>query len=75
MAPEEACGPATTLSFAGIELDSICSEVRLPLDKIHKSTQLISEFWGRKKVFLKEVQSLTGLLNFASQLSSQVEPF
>ena len=65
MAPEKTCGPATTLSFAGIELDSICSEARLPLDKIHKSTHLISEFLGRKKVSLREVQSLTGLLNFA----------
>lgn len=65
MAPEKICGPATTLSFAGIELNSICSEARLPLDKIHKSTRLISEFLGRKKVSLKEVQSLTGLLNFA----------
>ena len=46
MAPEKTCGPATTLSFAGIELDSICSEARLPLDKIHKSTQVISEFEG-----------------------------
>ena len=65
MAPEKTCGPATTLSFAGIELDSICSEARLPIDKIHKSTQLISEFLGRKKETLKEVQSLSGLLNFA----------
>ena len=65
MAPEKTCGPATTLSFAGIELDSISSEARLPLDKIEKCTQLISEFLGRKKVSLKEVQSLTGLLNFA----------
>lgn len=62
---EGSCGPVTTLSFAGIELDSICSEARLLLDKIHKSTRLISEFLGRKKVSLKEVQSLTGLLNFA----------
>jgi len=35
MAPEKTCGPATTLSFAGIELDSIYSEACLPLDKIH----------------------------------------
>ena len=42
MAPEKTCGPATTLSFAGIELDSILSEARLPLDKIDKSRNLIS---------------------------------
>lgn len=65
MGPEKTCGPVTTLSFAGIELDSICTEACLPLDKIHKCTQLICEFLGHKKVFLKEIQSLTGLLNFA----------
>lgn len=49
MAPRKICGPATILSFAGIELDSIFSEARLPLDKIHKSTQFISAFLGRKR--------------------------
>ena len=65
MAPEKTCGPATTLSFAGIKLDSILSEARLPLDKIDKSRNLISAFLARKKVSLTELQSLTGLLNFA----------
>ena len=65
MAPEKTCGPATILSFAGIELDSVCSEARLPLDKIHKKHTVDLGILGRKKVFLKEVQSLTGLLNFA----------
>ena len=34
MAPERTCGPATTLSFAGIELDPVSFKARLPLDKI-----------------------------------------
>ena len=57
--------PVTTLSFAGIELDSVLLEARLPSDKPDKCRSLISEFLQRKKVTLKEVQSLTGLLNFA----------
>ena len=65
MAPEKTCGPATTMSFAGIELDSILLEARLPLDKIEKCKSLISYFLTHKKVTLKEVQSLTGLLKFA----------
>lgn len=36
MAPEKTCGPATTVSFAGIELDSILLEARLPLGKVEK---------------------------------------
>ena len=65
IAPEKTCGPATTLSFAGIELDSVSFEARLPQDKLEKCVATISDFLTRKKVTLKEVQSLTGLLNFA----------
>lgn len=50
MAPEKTCGPATTMSFAGIELDSILLEARLPLEKIEKCKSLITEFLHRKKV-------------------------
>ena len=65
IAPEKTCSPATTLSFTGIELDSVSFEARLPLDKIDKCLSVISDFLTRKKVTLKELQSLTGLLNFA----------
>ena len=65
MAPDKTVGPSTTLSFAGIELDSLSMEARLPRDKIHKCTALISQFLRRKKVTLQELQSLLGLLNFA----------
>ena len=56
---------AITMSFAGIELDSILLEARLPLEKVEKCKSLLSQFLTRKKVTLQEVQSLTGLLNFA----------
>ena len=65
IAPEKTCGPATTLSFAGIELDSVSFEACLPQEKLEKCVATISDFLTRKKVTLKEVQSLTGLLNFA----------
>ena len=65
IAPEKTCGPATVLSFVGIELDTIKMEARLPEDKVLKCKHLISDFLRRKKVTLREVQSLAGLLNFA----------
>ena len=65
MAPEKTCGPSTKLSFAGIELDTLLSEARLPPEKIEKCISIISEFLGRKKVTLREIQSLNGLFNFA----------
>ena len=65
LAPEKTFGPSTTLSFAGIELDTIKLEARLPRDKLQKCVEFISEFLRRKKVTLREIQSLVGLLNFA----------
>ena len=65
IAPEKTCGPSTTLCFASIELDSVLFEARLHVEKITKCLSSISNFLKRKKVTLKEIQSLTGLLNFA----------
>ena len=65
MAPEKTFGPSTILTFAGVELDTICCESRLPEDKLLKCQQLIDNFLGKKKATLRELQSLIGLLNFA----------
>ena len=75
MAPEKTCGPATTLSFAGIELDSVSFEACLARERLEKCVATISDFLTRKKVTLKEVQSLTGFLNFACSGLYQVGPF
>ena len=75
IAPKETCGPSTTMSFAGIELDSIVLEARLPRDKIGKCISLISDFIHRKKVTLKEVQFVNGLLNFACSVIRQGRAF
>ena len=65
MSPEKPCGPSTKLSFAGKELDTLLSEANLPHEEIEKCISIISEFLGREKVTLREIQSLNGLLNFA----------
>ena len=58
-------GPSTILIFAGGELDTIPCESRLPEEKLLKCKQLIAEFIKKKKATLRELQSLTGVLNFA----------
>ena len=65
MAPEKTVGPATTITFAGVELNSVLMEARLPQEKLVKCRDLIAAFLTRRKVALKEIQSLTGLSNFA----------
>lgn len=41
--------PCTTLSFVGIEIDSILMEKRLPSEKLTKISDLLEEFKTRKK--------------------------
>ena len=55
MAPEKTIRPSTTLTFAGIELDTILMEACLPSDKLDQLSSFISEFQRRKKVTLREI--------------------
>ena len=41
-------------------------QMRLPRDKVTKCVDIITVFLPRKKVQLKELQCLLGLLNFAT---------
>ena len=65
MAPEKTEGPNQVLTFAGIELDCLNLEARLPMEKVDKVLKAIRNLLPRKRVLLKELQSLIGLLNFA----------
>ena len=60
IAAEKTEGPQQLLTFLGIELDSNLMEARQAEDKLEKSQKLISEFMGKEKVTLTELQSLTG---------------
>ena len=62
---EKTVHPTTVIVFLGLELDSIAMEVRLPLDKLVKIRAALLDMTKRRKVSLKGLQSLIGLLNFA----------
>ena len=64
IAHEKTLGPFTTLQFAGIELDSLRQEARLPSEKSHKCRALLHQFAQKRSVTLRELQSLIGQLNF-----------
>ena len=68
IADEKTVGPASCLSFAGIELDSVSMEARLPEEKIKKCIDLLQLWKNKKKITLRELQSLVGSLNFACQV-------
>ena len=65
IAQEKTEGPYHILNFAGIEVDCVTFEARLPREKIQKCLSAIDDTVSRKKVTLKDLQSLIGFLNFA----------
>ena len=64
IAPEKTVGPETELPFVGITLDSIRMEARLAEEKLEKCRTMLLDFYKRRKVTLRELHSLIGLLNF-----------
>lgn len=65
LAEEKTVGPVTVLSFLGIELDSVSMVFRLPPDKLARLLTTIEEVLLKKKITLRQLQSLLGLLAFA----------
>ncbi|PPR00185.1 hypothetical protein CVT26_009053 [Gymnopilus dilepis] len=60
--------PSTKLEFLGIELDSITMEARLLPDKLEYLQQLVGLWAEKQKCSLRDLQELTGFLQFASQV-------
>ena len=61
-------GPATSLVFLGIEVDTVAGELRLPRDKLQRFKDLLHQ-WGSRRVCARwELESLVGLLNHACKV-------
>ena len=59
---------STCLSFLGIEVDTVASQLRLPLSKLFKLKQELSHCLHHKCISKCELESLAGLLQFASKI-------
>lgn len=62
---ERAC---TKITFMGLELDSENMVARLPDDKLVRLRVLLNTYHHKRKIKLKELQSLLGLLNFCCRV-------
>lgn len=56
------------ITFMGLELDSILMEARLPQDKLVNLRTLLRSASKSRKITLRDLQSLIGLLNFCCQV-------
>ena len=60
--------PSTTITFLGIEIDSMAMCLRLPEDKLVQVREELARFQGRKRASKKQLQSLAGKLNFCASV-------
>jgi hypothetical protein len=68
LAEDKAVEPVEVLTFLGIEFDTIRMELRLPKEKLIAKNHILTIFMHSKKISLRQLQSLIGLLNFACQV-------
>ncbi|PFX27327.1 hypothetical protein AWC38_SpisGene7982 [Stylophora pistillata] len=71
MAPEKTVGSSTTLAFAGIELDTVLMEARLPQEKLDKCRDLPSAFLGRRKLSKEVKEDLLVWQSFVSAFNGR----
>ena len=64
---EKTVWATTCIVFLGILLDGERLILSLPVEKQHRALNLLSEVTSKKKVTIKQLQVLTGYLNFLSR--------
>ncbi len=75
IAQEKTLGPATSIEFLGINLDSVKSQVSLPKEKIDRIILVAANLVGSRYCRKRELLSLLGHLNFAMRIIPQGRPF
>ena len=66
VAPDKVVGLSTTLTFLGIELDSVSMVMRLPKPKLEHLKASLGRWLGRSLARKKQLQSIIGQLSDAA---------
>jgi hypothetical protein len=64
IANEKTEGPCQVMIFLGLEIDTLNMVVRIPQKKLGDLRVMIVSALNKKKITLKNLQSITGLMNF-----------
>lgn len=75
IAKEKTVWPCTCLTYLGYQLDSVTFEIKMPEEKVENLLNLIESTLGRKRIKLKEMQSLTGSLAFCAKAMPSARAF
>ena len=68
-------GPSPCMTFLGIEVDADSLQLRFPSDGLSRLKYELSRCYHRRSISGRELQSLTGLLQFASKVIHPGCPF
>ena len=75
IAQEKTEGPVTSITFLGLEIDSVVGQVRVPEDKVSSLLEKINIILGKEKVTRRTLQSVVGSLNFVCRAVSPGRAF
>lgn len=67
LAVEKSLGPTTVLKFLGLIIDTDQMLIRVPDEKVAELSEKLRHYLTRKRITLRELQSLVGSLNFFSK--------
>ena len=67
VAMDKVDGPATVLSFLGLELDSVLQQIHLPPGKLREILEELTKWQSRSKTTKRKLLSLIGKLAFAAR--------
>ena len=67
LAENKTVGPTTCITFLGLEIDTVLMLVRIPPEKLDKLKFMLDQVLSKKKMALKELESITGLMAFCSR--------
>ena len=68
VAEDKTEGPATCLTVLGVEIDTLAMELRLPQGKLDRLNGVLAEWRGKRSGKRRDLESLVGLLQHASQV-------
>lgn len=75
IAENKTTGPTTVLSFLGFIIDTDLMMVRIPQDKLERLHVSLTSILSKKKITLKELESVTGLMAFCSRAIPSARAF
>ena len=73
--PSKVEGPATSLTFLGIEVDTVSRELRLPRLKLARLKDTVEHWATRRSMTKHQLEVLIGQLNDAAQVVPAGRPF